>query len=96
MVKRYEDNLLKKKMNAEKRTIEEILEEIDNDIKILSKFYDLTHKVLDDNVKLIFNTKQLAIQELEKVKEFNKQLVFSNKVIDNFIDQQIKKIKCEK
>lgn len=36
---------------------------------------------------------QKAIQELEKAKEFNSQLVFSSKIIDDFIDQQIKKLK---
>lgn len=47
------------------------------------------------NVKK-FADKQLAIHELEKVKELNSQLVFSNKIIENFIDQQIKKMKRNK
>ena len=47
------------------------------------------------NVKK-FADKQLAIHELEKVKELNSQLVFSNKIIENFIDQQIKKMKGNK
>ena len=54
--------------DADRRIIEEKLKEKDKEIERLNKFYDLTHKVFDDNVKLIFNTKQLAIQELEKAK----------------------------
>ena len=64
----YMQQLLFSLNDADRRIIEEKLKEKDKEIERLNKFYDLTHKVLDDNVKLIFNTKQLAIQELEKAK----------------------------
>ena len=39
---------------------------------------------------------QKAIRELEKVKEYNKTLVYSSSLIDKYIDQQIKLLKGEK
>ena len=36
---------------------------------------------------------QKAIRELEKVKEYNKTLVYSSSLIDKYIDQQIKLLK---
>lgn len=49
----------------------------------------------EENIKLQFAQKQLALQELEKVKKYNAQLVFSNCLIDKFIAQQIKELKGE-
>lgn len=40
--------------------------------------------------------KDMIIAELEKVKEYNKGLVYSSSLIDNFIEQQIKSLKGEK
>ena len=39
---------------------------------------------------------QTAIEQLEKVKEYNRGLVYSSSLIDKFIDQQIKSLKGEK
>ena len=41
------------------------------------------------------NDNQTAIKELEKVKEYNRGLVYSSSLIDKFIDQQIKSLKGE-
>ena len=40
-----------------------------------------------------FAEKQIAIEELQKVKEFNIQQVFSSKPLDDFIDNQINQLK---
>lgn len=41
------------------------------------------------------NQNQTAIAELEKVKEYNKTLVYSSSLIDKFIEQQIRVLKGE-
>lgn len=46
--------------------------------------------------ELYQNQTQLAISELEKVKKYNAQLVYSNGLVDRFIDQQINELKGEK
>lgn len=46
--------------------------------------------------KLLKTKNQRAIDELEKVKEYNKTLVYSSSLIDKFIDQQIKSLKGDK
>lgn len=46
--------------------------------------------------RLVQVQNQRAIEELEKVKEYNHTLVYSNALIDKFIDSQIKKLKEQK
>ena len=43
-----------------------------------------------------YKSNQTAIAELEKVKDYNRGLVYSSSLIDKFIDQQIAELKGEK
>lgn len=80
--------------------LEQQLEESKKEVQRLNNKLDFEDPCLlknyKDIVKKLKQSKtQLAIQELEKIKEYNAQCVFSSKLIENFINQQIKELKGE-
>ena len=52
-----------------------------------------SEKCLTERIK---NQNQFAINELEKVKEYNAQRIYGNDLVDKFIDKRINELKGEK
>lgn len=78
-------------------SLQKALAEIEKEIDKLyeeNEDWSNANKVLKIKLKNIDQAKtDFAIEQLEKVKEFNKQQVFSSKPLENFVDQQIKELK---
>lgn len=93
---RYKER--EKQFQAQIYALQQKIVEKDKEFELLKHLgsHETTIEMFKENTKLIIETRQFAIHELEKVKELNSQLVFSNKIIENFIDQQIKKMKGNK
>lgn len=71
-----------------------LLNQQDKEIKELKDYTENTANLIDKLTEdSVFASTQLAIEELEKVKEYNHTLVYSNALIDKFIDNQIKELK---
>lgn len=70
------------------------IKKLKDKIKELEDYTENTANLIDKLTEdSVFANTQLAIEELEKVKEYNHTLVFSNALIDKFIDNQINKLK---
>lgn len=59
------------------------------------KVFKLNEQIKNMHHTANFNKIKFSIVQLEKVKEFNIQQVFSSKPLDNFIDNQIEELKKE-
>ena len=84
-----------------------IVKEKDKEIERLKNLFELNNEVVINQGKEIFdlrvqvlqqkqNQTQLALQELEKVKEYNAQRIYGNDLVDKFIDKRINALKGEK
>lgn len=84
-----------------------IVKEKDKEIERLKNLFELNNEVVINQGKEMFDLRvqvlqqkqhqtKLAIQELEKVKEYNAQRIYGNDLVDKFIDKRINALKGEK
>ena len=76
--------------------IDKFEEETEKLIKQIKQESDARKRFVEANKQLKQLQNQTAIAELEKVKEYNRGLVYSSSLIDKFIDKQIKSLKGDK
>lgn len=86
--KKMLEDLSTKNWELEHQLAEKQKENNELHIAINKMSIDLTNLLKGNQDKISF-----AVEQLEKVKEFNVQQVFSSKPLDNFIDNQIKQLK---
>lgn len=83
---------LKQQLSEKDNRIAELKEELD-DKNFCKEFVDLYNENKILRAGLQEEQAQTAIEKLEKVKEYNRRLVYSSSLIDKFIDNQIKSLK---
>lgn len=90
----------KKQLTQEEKEHELLIDQFEEETEKLRKQIkfesDARKRFVEANKQLKQSQNQKAIDELEKVKEYNRGLVYSSSLIDKFIDKQIKSLKEER
>lgn len=90
----------KKELTQEEKEHELLIDQFEEETEKLRKQIkqesDARKRFVEANKQLKQSQNQKAIDELEKVKEYNRGLVYSSSLIDKFIDKQIKSLKEER